>query len=231
MPASPRLPSALERQLLIQLGERLRRARQTQGLTTIALAERAGISRMTLNAVERGEPAPTMGTYLRVMSALGLAGDLALVASGELRSDLSDESASKVVLSARNTEHDVQDLQSLLLHEEAVRLLRRQPELISRALETLEKWRASGNAHSRVLLDEWSVILRRRDWRRVLAGTRRSKELRQASPLTVLLPSEVRKQVLEQVRRLKQGVTLGRVPSASRAHRARQKAPNDSRRA
>src|ERR1700740_1760846 len=117
MPASPQLPSAFERQLLIQLGERLRRARHTQGLTTIALAERAGISRMTLNAVERGEPAPTMGTYLRVMSALGLAGDLVLVASGELRSDLSDESASKVVLSARTAEHDVQDLQSLLLHE------------------------------------------------------------------------------------------------------------------
>jgi transcriptional regulator with XRE-family HTH domain len=220
MPAASRLSSALDRQLLIQLGERLRRARQEQGLTTVALAERAGLSRMTLSAVEAGEPAPTMGTYLRVMSALGVAGDLALVATGELRGDPVDESESKIELAASNAPHDIQDLQSLLLHEEAVRLLRQQPELISSALETLEKWRASGSANSRPLLDEWSVILHRRDWRRILARTRRSKQLRQASPLTVLLPSEVRQRVLEEVRVLKGGVTLGRMASASRPHRA-----------
>ena len=220
MPASSQLPSAFERQLLIQLGERLRRVRQQQGLTTVAMAERAGVSRMTLNAVEAGAPAPTMGTYLRVMSALGLAGDLALVAAGELRTDLPDESGSRVVLGAKAAEHDVQDLQSLLLHEEAVRLLRQQPDLITRALATLEKWRSSGSAHSRVLLDEWSVILHRRNWRRALARTQRSKELRQASPLTVLLPKEVRERVLKEVRQLKQGVTLGRVPSTARPRKS-----------
>jgi transcriptional regulator with XRE-family HTH domain len=215
MPAASQLSSALDRQLLIQLGERLRRARQEQGLTGTALAERAGISRMTLNAVEAGEPAPTMGTYLRVMSALGVAGDLALVATGELRGDLA-ETGRKVVLGATTAPHDIQDLQSLLLHEEAVRLVKRQPELISSALDILEKWRASGSMNSRALLDEWSVILHRRDWRRVLARTRRSKELRQASPLTVLLPSEVRERVLEQVRPLKGGVVLGHVSPASK---------------
>jgi transcriptional regulator with XRE-family HTH domain len=220
MPASSQLPSGFERQLLIQLGERLRRARKNQQLTTTALAERVGISRMTLSAVEAGEPAPTMGTYLRVMSALGVAGDLALLASGELRTDPPAEPASKVVLSAQNTQHDIQDLQSLLLHEEAVKLLRQDPDLISRALETLEKWRASGNVHSRVLWDEWSVILHRRDWRRALARTRRSKELRQASPLTVHLPAEVRDRVLEQVRQMKQGVTLGHLPSTPGAREA-----------
>jgi transcriptional regulator with XRE-family HTH domain len=220
MPASSQLPSALDRQLLIQLGERLRRARKRQGLTAVALAERAGISRMTLNAVEAGEPAPTMGTYLRVMSALGIVGDLALVATGQLRGNPVDETQSKVKLGARSAQHEIQDLQSLLLHEEAVRLVRRQPELISSALETLEKWRASGNTNSRALLDEWSVILRRRDWRRILARTRRSKELRQASPLTVLLPSEVRERVLEDVRQLKRGVTLGHIDPAPRRHRS-----------
>jgi transcriptional regulator with XRE-family HTH domain len=216
MPAASRLPSALDRQLLIQLGERLRRARQEQGLTTVALAERAGISRMTLGAVEAGEPAPTMGTYLRVMSALGVAGDLALVATGELRGNPLDAAEPKIELDARNAPHEIQDLQSLLLHEEAVRLLRQQPELISSALDILEKWRASGSANSRPLLDEWSVILHRRDWRRILARTRRSKELRQASPLTVLLPSQVRERVLEDVRALKGGVTLSHLRSASR---------------
>jgi transcriptional regulator with XRE-family HTH domain len=220
MPASSRLSSALDRQLLIQLGERLRRARQGQGLTTIAFAGRAGISRTTLNAVEAGEPAPTMGRYLRVMSALGVAGDLALVATGERRGNPVHETDLKIELGARSAPHHVQDLQSLLLHEEAVRLVKQQPELISSALNTLEKWRTSGSANSRALFDEWSVILHRRDWRRVLARTRRSKELRQASPLTVLLPSDVRERVLEEVRLLKAGVTLGHISSASRPLRA-----------
>jgi hypothetical protein len=178
---------------------------------------------MTLNAVEAGEPAPTMGTYLRVMSALGVAGDLALVASGELQADRLAEPAPKVSVTAGDAQHDIQDLQSLILHEEAVKLLRKQPELISRALEILDKWRSSGNVHSRVLWDEWSVILNRRDWRRVLARTRRSKELRQASPLAILLPADVRARVLEQVQQLKRGITLGQKSSESRPRKARAK--------
>lgn len=212
MPASANLPSAFERQLLIQLGERLRRARKEQGLTTVALAERAGVSRMTLGAVEAGEPAPTMGTYLRIMSALGVAGDLALVATGELPGDAS---AGAPTRGAKPGQHDIQDLQSLLLHQEAVRLVRQRPDLIVEALATLEKWRGSGDVRGRVLWDEWSVVLHRRDWRRILANTRRSKELRQASPLTVLVPQDVRERVLEDVRQLKQGVPLGRVAPAS----------------
>jgi transcriptional regulator with XRE-family HTH domain len=223
MPASPHLASALDRQLLIQLGERLRRARLRQGLTAVALAQRVGISRMTLNAVEAGEPAPTMGTYLRVMSALGIAGDLALVASGELQVDRIAESATKVVVTAKDAQHDIQDLQSLMLHEEAVSLLRQRPELITSALETLDKWRASANVHSRPLWDEWSVILNRRDWRRALARTRRSRELRQASPLPVLLPPDARDRILEEVRQLKRGVTLGQMAPASRTRKARAK--------
>lgn len=223
MPAASHLSSALDRQLLVQLGERLRRARLTQGLTAVALAQRVGISRMTLNAVEAGEPAPTMGTYMRVMSALGVAGDLALVASGELQAARVAEPAVEISVSAGDAQHDIQDLQSLLLHEEAVKLLRKQPDLIARALEILNKWRSSGNIHSRVLWDEWSVILQRRDWRRALARTRRSKELRQASPLAILLPPDVRARVLEQVQQLKRGVTLGQVPSESRPRKSRAK--------
>ncbi|WP_048439189.1 helix-turn-helix transcriptional regulator [Caenimonas sp. SL110] len=225
MPAAAQLHSVLDRQLLIQLGERLRRARKSQGLTAVALAERAGVSRMTLSSVEAGQPAPTMGTYLRVLSALGLSGDLALVASGELGPQAPSAATTKVVLPATNARHDIQDLQSLMLHEEAIKLAKKHPELIERALATLEKWRASGDAHSRVLWDEWSVILRRREWRRALARTRRSMELRQASPLTLLLPPATRARILEDVSQLKQAVTLGHLsaPSSTRRQPARAK--------
>ena len=62
----------LERQLLLQLGDRLKRLRKAQGLGTVEMAKRAGISRTTLSSVESGDPGPAIGTYLRVMSVLGV---------------------------------------------------------------------------------------------------------------------------------------------------------------
>lgn len=218
MPAASHVNSVLDRQLLLQLGERLRRARAKRGLTTTQLAQQAGISRMTLSAVEAGAPTPTMGTYLRVMGALGVSQDLALVASDALQAAAAQRtneqiSANAVVVSVcpNDAQHELQDLQSLMLHEEAVRLLQKKPELIQQALDTVERWRSAGDSHSRFLWDEWSVILHRRAWRRALALTRRSKELRQASPLVTLLPAEARQRVLAQVQQLKKGVTLGKV--------------------
>ena len=80
-----KLPSMLERQLLLQLGDRLTRLRKAQGIGTVEMAKRVGISRTTLSAVESGDPAPSMGTYLRVMSALGVSGELALLAGDVLQ--------------------------------------------------------------------------------------------------------------------------------------------------
>jgi len=79
MPAHVQLTSALEQTLLRQLGLRLSRARQVQKLPASALAAQLGISRNTLKAAECGDASVTMGTYLRILTALGMAGDLALV--------------------------------------------------------------------------------------------------------------------------------------------------------
>lgn len=75
-----------------------------------------------------------------------------------------------------------------------------------------------GNANSRMLWDEWSLILHRMGSRRALARTRRSNELRQASPLPVLLAPETRARVLDQVRALKAGIVLS--ASSSRKYAA-----------
>jgi transcriptional regulator with XRE-family HTH domain len=71
---SPPLPSVAR--ALAALGLNVRLARQRRGLTATLLAERAGMSRPTLRAIERGEPGVTLGALANVLQSLGLEGDL-----------------------------------------------------------------------------------------------------------------------------------------------------------
>lgn len=224
MPASSTVNSVLDQQLLQQLGARLKSARLSQKLTAGDLALKAGISRMTLGAVEAGAATPTMGTYLRVMGALGVSQDLALIASTAMQPAFGAPAPSghpgvTVKSSGTSTRHEIQDLQSLMLHKEAVKLMKKNPALIERAFETLKVWRSGEDSRSSFLWDEWAVILHRKAWRRALSMTRRGQELRQASPLATVLPPEVRQKVLDQIQQLKEGVVLGRValPSTGQA--------------
>lgn len=70
--------------LLEQVGAQLRLARLRRRLQAKQAAERAGMSAMTLRAVERGAPGVTMGAYAAVLHVLGLAGDLGLLAHDDL---------------------------------------------------------------------------------------------------------------------------------------------------
>lgn len=47
-------------------------ARKEQKLTQQALAERCGIDQAEISRIERGDASPTLGTMVRVLSALGL---------------------------------------------------------------------------------------------------------------------------------------------------------------
>ncbi|TVR17182.1 MAG: transcriptional regulator [Planctomycetota bacterium] len=79
------------RQELSDLGMRISYARKRRSLTRKALAGRAGISEYTLRRVESGEIGVTIGAYVAVLYALGLAGDLAAVAEADpLGRDLQD---------------------------------------------------------------------------------------------------------------------------------------------
>ncbi|MFR0693545.1 helix-turn-helix domain-containing protein [Pseudomonas sp. PDM19] len=78
----PNLYPMLER-LLLGFGERIRLARLRRDLSMVVVADNAGISRETLNKIERGDPGVALGSYARVLEALGLAGDIDLWAQGD----------------------------------------------------------------------------------------------------------------------------------------------------
>jgi transcriptional regulator with XRE-family HTH domain len=211
--------TVLDRQLLLQLGDRLTRLRKSQALSTVELAKRVGISRTTLSAVESGDPAPTMGTYLRVMSALGISGELALLAGDTLSPPLPGTAAAQsrratptvqVTVTVDPSRHKIQDLQSIALNEAGLRIIQADPELLAQAKATLDNWiKSKPDSRSISLWNEWKQILADKKWRKVQGSTKRAQELRQASPVVTILPEQARYDILEQISKLKAGVDLG----------------------
>lgn len=72
------LSFALE-SILKNLGENIKLARLRRKITTTMLAERAGMTRVTLRKVERGDSAVTLGAYASALFCLGLEKDLLLI--------------------------------------------------------------------------------------------------------------------------------------------------------
>ena len=65
------------------LGLRLKVARLRRNISTILFAERMGVSRDTLNRLEKGDATIALGTYMRALRALGLDGDMDSVAQDD----------------------------------------------------------------------------------------------------------------------------------------------------
>lgn len=77
--------------MLEQVGENIKLARKRRSLTTIQVAERAGIDRSTLYQIEKGNPGVSMGAYFSVLRVLGLQDDfLKLAADDEFGRRLQD---------------------------------------------------------------------------------------------------------------------------------------------
>jgi transcriptional regulator with XRE-family HTH domain len=208
--------TVLDCQVLLQLGDRLQRLRKARGLGTVEMAKQAGISRMTLSAVESGDPSSSMGSYLRVMAVLGLSGELALVAADSLQPGQAGVTVKRsrrirpgaqVVITADQTRHRIQDQQSLALHRQAVRAVQQDQTLLDKATNTLSCWLADHpNSRSTFLWREWEEILKNRSWRKILRPSQKGQQLRQASPLVTVLPESIRLHVVEQVSSLKNGI-------------------------
>lgn len=93
--------------------------------------------------------------------------------------------------------HKEQDIQSLKLHEEAVKLLQADPALLERAQSILERWISQDMPNP--VWDEWRRILREQDWETALAVSEWGNQLRQSSPLCIL-PEEKRLEIIWECR-------------------------------
>lgn len=65
------------RRALHKLGQDIRDARLRRRIPTAVMAERASISRTTLNKIEKGDPGVSLGNYANVLFVLGMAERLA----------------------------------------------------------------------------------------------------------------------------------------------------------
>ena len=76
MPARAPLLADVATTKLVALGQRIRDRRKALKVSAVDAAEAAGMSRVTLQRVERGEPSVTMGAWLGAATAVGLELDL-----------------------------------------------------------------------------------------------------------------------------------------------------------
>jgi len=84
--------SAVPRQMIAELtkvGEDIRYARIRRRFTMEELSKRAGISRPTLDKVEKGHPSVAIGIYARILFILGITGTVRQLA------DLSNDPISR----------------------------------------------------------------------------------------------------------------------------------------
>ena len=84
MARSTTVPFPAVQHQLAKLGEQLRLARLRRKLSAQMISDRAGMSRPTLRAIERGDTGVTIGAYANVLACLGLEKDLALVARDDV---------------------------------------------------------------------------------------------------------------------------------------------------
>lgn len=69
--------------ILETVGEQIKLARLRRKFSSEIVAERAGISRPTLFAIEKGQPTVSIGHYINVLKVMGLENDFLLLAKDD----------------------------------------------------------------------------------------------------------------------------------------------------
>lgn len=70
-------------QVLSTLGENIKLACKRRGFSQSLIAERTGLSRLTVRKIQQGDSTVSIGHYVAVLSVLGLLEDFAKVASDD----------------------------------------------------------------------------------------------------------------------------------------------------
>ena len=94
------------RRALRKLGQDIRDARLRRRIPTAVMAERASISRTTLNKIEKGDPGVSLGNYANVLFVLGMAerlGELADVKTDTVGLELEEERLPKRIRRPRRS--------------------------------------------------------------------------------------------------------------------------------
>ena len=102
--------------LLADIGQLIRQHRRSFKITANAAAQTAGISRVTLYRIEKGEPTVSMSAYLNVVSALGL--HLHLSAKTDIENATNGDNVGK--LPVRISLSDYPQLKELAWHVQGV---------------------------------------------------------------------------------------------------------------
>ncbi len=82
-------------------------------------------------------------------------------------------------------------------------MLQDDPSLAAKSLAALDRWDATMGVRSKPLRDQWIRIIKEQDWALATEESELGNQLRQASPLAILLPNKVRFDIIRQVRKLK----------------------------
>ena len=99
------LPLPVQR-VLRKLGRDIRDARLRRRIPTSIMAERASVSRTTLNKVEKGDSGVSFGIYATVLFVLGLAdriGDLADIRNDTVGLELAEENLPQRIRRSKKT--------------------------------------------------------------------------------------------------------------------------------
>lgn len=103
-PSKP-LPIPVERALR-KLGSDIRDARRRRRISTTVMAERASISRTTLNKIEKGDSGVALGLYASVLFVLGMAdrlADLVDIRTDDVGLELVDENLPQRIRPSRKS--------------------------------------------------------------------------------------------------------------------------------
>jgi transcriptional regulator with XRE-family HTH domain len=103
MRTTPPMPLPVKR-ALVKLGADIKAARLRRRITMALMAERAFVSRSTLQKVEQGDPAVSLGVYATVLFILGLSeriADLADAATDSVGLQLDEDRLPKRVRASK----------------------------------------------------------------------------------------------------------------------------------